>query len=342
LSRGLANQLLAKGGELWNMYGPTETTIWSAAARIEPGNDPITIGQPVANTQLYILDPNGQQVPIGVAGELYIGGWGLARGYRNRAELTAEKFVADPFTKTEGARLYKTGDVARLRARGQIEITGRLDHQVKIRGFRIELGEIEALLATHAQVREVVVVAREDTPGHKQLVAYVTLKSKSAPGNGVIAAGTSASTELRHFLEQKLPDYMIPAFFEVLDALPLTPNGKINRKALPAPKAPLAAASRAYVAPRNEMETSLAKIWAEVLGQEKVSIEDNILEIGGDSLLIFRIAARAKQLGIPLTVRQFFQHKTIASLASTLEHAPAQAAPAGPQLMAVSRDRYRI
>ncbi len=334
LPRQLANQLLAKGGELWNMYGPTETTIWSAAARIEPGNDPITIGQPVANTQLYVLDPNGQQVPVGVARELYIGGWGLARGYRNRPDLTAEKFVADSFSQEEGARLYRTGDVARLRTRGQIEIAGRLDHQVKIRGFRIELGEIELLLATHPAVREVVVTAREDSPGHKQLIAYLTLKDKSAP--------EAVQADARQYLEQKLPDYMVPAFFEVLDALPLTPNGKINRKALPAPKAPAATESRKYVSPRNAMEANLAEIWAEVLGREKISIEDNILDIGGDSLLIFRIVASAKQSNIPLSVRQFFQHKTIASLAVALEEAPAQpAAPAGPRLMAVSRESFR-
>jgi acyl-coenzyme A synthetase/AMP-(fatty) acid ligase/aryl carrier-like protein len=341
LSRQLADQLLAKGGELWNMYGPTETTIWSAAAKIEPGNEPITIGQPVANTQLYVLDPNGMQVPVGVPGELYIGGWGVARGYRNRSELTAEKFVADPFSKVEGARLYRTGDSARLRGKGQIEVTGRLDFQVKIRGFRIELGEIESLLATHPQLREVVVTAREDSPGHKHLVAYVTLKSKGLLENGA-SATPSITADLRAFLEQKLPDYMIPAFFEVLDALPLTPNGKINRKALPAPKGPAPVANRPYVGPRNNMEAQLAEIWAEVLGREKIGVEDNIFEIGGDSLLIFRIAARAKQSGIPLSVRQFFQHKTIALLASALEESPAQPKePAGPQLMAVSRERYR-
>jgi amino acid adenylation domain-containing protein len=342
LTRQLADQLLAKGGELWNMYGPTETTIWSATAKIEPGNDPITIGQPVANTQLYVLDPNGLQVPVGVPGELYIGGWGVARGYRNRAELTAEKFVADPFSKVEGARLYRTGDSARLRARGQIEVTGRLDFQVKIRGFRIELGEIESLLAKHPQVREVVVTAREDSPGHKHLVAYVTLKAKSPVENGTHAGAVPMPAELRQFLEQKLPDYMIPAFFEVLDALPLTPNGKVNRKALPAPKGPVTLESRPYVGPRNGMEAQLAEIWSEVLGREKVGVEDNIFEIGGDSLLIFRIAARARQAGIPLSVRQFFQHKTIALLASALEESPAQPkVPVGPQLMAVSRERYR-
>jgi amino acid adenylation domain-containing protein len=338
LTRGLASDLLAKGGELWNMYGPTETTIWSAAAKIGADNEPITIGLPIANTQLYVLDANLQQVPIGVAGELYIGGEGLARGYRNRPELTAEKFIADPFTKTSGARLYKTGDVARLRTKGQLEIMGRLDHQVKIRGFRIELGEIEALIAEFSQVREVVVVAREDSPGRKQLVAYLTLKI----AHGAASDAATVPSELRSFLEKKLPDYMIPAFFEVLEALPLTPNGKINRKALPAPKLPAVSVTRPYVAPRNQVETKLAEIWKEVLGVERVGIEDNIFEIGGDSLLIFRIAARAKQMDIALSVRQFFQHRTIATLASALEQSGPQPTSApGPQLTAVSRDRFR-
>ena len=173
LPKDLATQLLAKGGELWNMYGPTETTIWSSAARITAQDVSISIGEPIANTQLYILDPHLQPVPMGVTGELHIGGLGLARGYRNRPELTAEKFVPDPFSGVTGARLYKTGDVARLRAKGQIELLGRLDHQVKIRGFRIELGEIEARIGEHPMVKEVVVTAREDIPGRKQLVAYL-------------------------------------------------------------------------------------------------------------------------------------------------------------------------
>jgi amino acid adenylation domain-containing protein len=184
LPRDLADRLVAKGKELWNMYGPTETTIWSAVARVQADHAPISIGQPVANTQLYILDPNLQQVPLGVTGELLIGGLGLARGYHQRPELTAEKFIADPFSSEPGARLYKTGDVARQRVPGQIEVLGRLDHQVKIRGFRIELGEIEARLTQHPQVREAVVVAREDTPGRKQLAAYVVTKTDAAPAPG--------------------------------------------------------------------------------------------------------------------------------------------------------------
>jgi amino acid adenylation domain-containing protein len=342
LPRDLANQLLAKGGELWNMYGPTETTIWSSAARVLPDDAPIHIGQPIANTQLYVLDPHLQPVPMGVNGELHIGGVGLARGYRNRAELTAERFIPDPFSDEPVARLYKTGDVARMRTKGQIEILGRLDHQVKIRGFRIELGEIEACISEHPQVREVVVVGREDVPGRKQLIAYVV------PRNGAPVAGASPGMgplipELRGFLEPKLPDYMIPAFFEELSALPRTPNGKINRRALPTPHTQSTLPNRPYVAPRDPLEVKLTEIWGQVLGRDRVGIEDNIFEIGGDSLLIFRIAVRAKEAGLPITVRHFFQHRTIAGVVAGMETAnpsPSSEAPL-PVITAVSRAAFR-
>jgi amino acid adenylation domain-containing protein len=336
LPKELATQLLAKGGELWNMYGPTETTIWSSAALVTRDDAAINIGQPIANTQLYILDPHLQPVPMGVTGELHIGGLGLARGYRNRAELTAERFIPDPFSGEPGARLYKTGDVARLRAKGQIEVLGRLDHQVKIRGFRIELGEIEARISEFPRVKEVVVTAREDVPGRKQLIAYLVLHPASE--------STPIVSELRPFLESKLPDYMIPAFFEELASLPRTPNGKINRKALPAPKTQAAVSNRPYVAPRTPVEVKLTEIWAGVLGRERVGIEDNIFEIGGDSLLIFRIAARANEAGLPITIRQFFQHRTIADLVAQLEAAgiqPIEPAAPAPTITAVSRDAYR-
>jgi amino acid adenylation domain-containing protein len=341
LPRDLANQLLAKGGELWNMYGPTETTIWSSAGRIEAGPGLITIGQPVTNTQLHILDARLKPVPPGVPGELHIGGLGLARGYRNRPELTAEKFVADPFSGDPGARLYKTGDVARARAGGQIEVQGRIDHQVKIRGYRIELGEIEARLAEFPAIRENVVVAHEVAPGRKQLVAYFVLDPALAASPQALAPAQLAA-ELRDFLKKNLPDYMIPSFFEVLPALPLTPNGKIDRKALPVPKLEEARASRPYVAPQGPVETRLAEIWADILGRDRVGTQDNIFEIGGDSLLIFRIAARANEASLPLTVRQFFQYRTIAELAAQVGNAeqPAESA-ARPSLIAVSREAYR-
>ncbi len=330
LPRDLANQLIAKGGELWNMYGPTETTIWSSCARVEPGAGVITIGEPIDATQLYILDAKLRPVPPGVPGELHIGGAGLARGYRNRPELTAERFIPDPFLA--GNFMYKTGDVARVRG-GAIEVQGRMDHQVKIRGYRIELGEIEARLAEFPGIKEAVVTAPEVAPGRRQLAAYLVCEVPSAAPDEQLAAA------LRDFLKRTLPDYMVPSFFQTLAAFPLTPNGKIDRKALPAPRAEQARASQPYLAPQGPVETKLAEIWAEILGREQVGTRDNIFEIGGDSLLIFRIAARANEAGLPLAVRQFFQYCTIAELAAQVGNETA--APARPSLVAVSREAYR-
>jgi amino acid adenylation domain-containing protein len=334
--RDLGPRLLPKGRELWNLYGPTETTIYSAVARIVDAAAPLTFDLPVANTQLYILDNNLQPVPMGVTGELFIGGIGLARGYHNRPELTAEKFIRDPFSTAPGARLYRTGDLARIKSAGVIEVLGRIDHQVKIRGFRIELGEIEAKLASHPQVKEAVVIAREDTPGRKQLAAYLVLRSETPAGAKTLSA------ELRDYLEASLPDYMVPSFFEVLPAIPKTPTGKINRKALPRPSGPSTTPERPYVAPRDETETKLAEIWQQVLGREKVGIHDQIFEIGGDSLLIFQITARANQAGLPLSLRQFFQLRTIAELAEALKSGPAttESGVSAP-IARVSRDSYR-
>ena len=241
LDRELANQLLKKCAALWNLYGPTETTIWSATYKVESesaselGSEvrtgPIPIGRPIANTQLYLLDRHLQPVPVGVTGELHIGGDGLARGYLNRPELTAEKFIRNPFGENSdarllSARLYKTGDLARYRPDGSIDFFGRNDYQVKIRGFRIELGEIEAALGRHSSVQKAVVVAREDVPGEKRLVAYIVAQPEQ----------TTSTDALRTFLKEQLPAHMVPAFFVVLEQLPLTPNGKIDRKALPAPE----------------------------------------------------------------------------------------------------------
>jgi amino acid adenylation domain-containing protein len=341
LPRELANQLLAKGGELWNMYGPTETTIWSTVARIYDDKAPISIGQPIAHTQLHILDANLQPVPAGVSGELHIGGLGLARGYHHRPELTAEKFIRDPFSTEPGARLYKTGDLARIRPQGQIEIQGRIDHQVKIRGFRIELGEIEARLGEHPLVKEAVVTAYEGASGRKQLVAYIV------PRTGVTSPDNSqhVAHQIRLQLEKILPDYMVPSFFEIMSELPLMPNGKINRKALPKPSAHAVASEQPYVAPRNATEAQLAEIWQQVLGREKVGINDNIFEIGGDSLLIFQITARATQAGLPVTLPQVFQLRTIAELAAALSGGGAFVKPAASSapapLTRVSREAFR-
>ena len=226
LPRALADRLLDKGAALWNVYGPTETTIWSSAWRVEAGETPISIGRPIANTQFYVLDKRLRTVPVGVIGELYIGGSGLARGYRHRAALTAERFSPDPFGTTPGGRLYRSGDLARWRANGTLECLGRVDHQVKVRGFRVELGEIEAALARHPAVREAAVAARPDASGEMSLAAYIVVRDR--------AEGSSAA-DLRRWLQGLLPDYMVPSAFVSLEALPLTPNGKVDRQALPDP-----------------------------------------------------------------------------------------------------------
>jgi amino acid adenylation domain-containing protein len=305
----LAEQLLAQGGELWNMYGPTETTIWSSAARVTRADASINIGQPIANTQLYILDPHLQPVPLGVTGELHIGGRGLARGYRNRPELTAERFIPDPFSDVPGARLYKTGDVAKLGEDGKIELLGRLDHQVKIRGFRIELGEIEAILSTHPNLLNAVVVAREDTPGDKRLVAYATAKNGEPP----------KASELRALLQNKLPEYMVPSAFVNLERFPLTPNGKVDRKALPKPDFEAAADKGNFIAPGTPTEMVLAEIWCDVLGRKQVGVHDNFFDLGGHSLLMVQVQTRAcEKLKTDVSIVEMFQYPTISALARHL------------------------
>ncbi|MBW4457215.1 MAG: amino acid adenylation domain-containing protein, partial [Nostoc indistinguendum CM1-VF10] len=310
LTRELANQLLEKSTSVWNLYGPTETTIWSAARLVEASghnNDaPEPIGRPIANTQIYILDRHLQPVPIGVAGELHIGGEGLARGYLNRRELTDEKFIPNPFNDEPGARLYKTGDLARYLPDGNIEFLGRLDHQVKIRGFRIELGEIEAVLGQHPGVQEIVVVAWEDKPGNKRLVAYFVPDQQHA------------FSDLRSFLKEKLPDYMVPSAFVELEKLPLTPNGKVDRRALPTPEPYQRSLEASFVPPRTPTEEVLAAIWTKVLGLEQVGIYDNFFELGGDSILSIQVVARANQAGLQLTPKQIFQYQTIAELTAVV------------------------
>jgi len=305
LSQTLANELLARGAVVWNMYGPTETTIWSTANQIGSGDGIISISCPIANTQLYVLNQYQQPLPIGVSGELHIGGAGLAWGYLNRADLTAEKFIPNPFSNEPGARLYKTGDLVRYRQDGKLEFLGRMDHQVKVRGFRIELAEIETALREHQAVREVVVLVREDDPGNKRLVAYVVLSQEQTP----------TISDLHHFLKEKLPEYMMPSAFVMLEALPLTPNGKVDRRSLPKPDTTRPDLEAAYTAPRTLTEKVLATIWSEVLGVEQVGIHDNFFELGGDSILCIQAIARAKQAGLQLTPKQMFQHQIIAELA---------------------------
>ena len=316
LPANLAQSLIDKAEELWNVYGPTETTIWSTAGRVRRAAKFISIGRPIANTRVYVLDQNGAPVPVGVAGEIYIGGAGVARGYLNRPELTAERFLADPFVAEADARMYKTGDVGKWSPDGTIEHLGRNDHQVKIRGFRIELGEIEAALASHTAVREAVVTAREDVPGQKRLVAYYTAADRNRQLGG--------AAEFRSHLFSKLPDYMVPAAYVRLERIPLTANGKLDRKALPTPEGEVYAV-RGYEAPQGETETRLVGIWADLLKVGRVGRHDNFFELGGHSLLAMQLTARIRRVfEVELPVRSVFEAPTIDSLAIEVETARTQ------------------
>lgn len=280
--------------QIWNMYGPTETTANSSVAHIVTA-DEITIGRPLANTHFYIVDQNLQPLPVGVPGELCIGGDGLSRGYLHRPELTAEKFIPNPFSEKPGARLYRTGDLVRYRPDGNLEFLGRIDDQVKIRGFRIELKEIEAVLRQHPAVRDTVVLLREEVRGDKRLVAYIVLQEDT----------TSPINELRNFLQQKLPAYMLPSSFVFLDALPLTPTGKVDRRALPAPHHLESALEPDFVAPRTPMEIQIAEIWQKVLGVDRIGVYDNFFDLGGHSLLSMQVVARLeKQVGIRINPQE--------------------------------------
>jgi amino acid adenylation domain-containing protein/non-ribosomal peptide synthase protein (TIGR01720 family) len=293
--------------ELHNLYGPTEAAIDVTFWACQRGNtERIPIGRPIANTQIYLLDRHLQPVPIGVPGELHIGGVGLARGYLNRPEITAEKFIPNPFSGELGARLYKTGDLARYRPDGSIEFLGRIDHQVKLRGFRIELGEIEAVLSQHPGIRETLVVVREDEPGNKRLIAYVVLQPEQ----------TLRNTELRRFLEEKLPQYMVPTVFVMLDALPLLSSGKVDRQALPDPDTGRSELEKTFVPPRTAVEKVLARLWSDVLRRESVGVQDNFFELGGDSILSLQIISKANQAGLKLAPKHLFQYQTIAELAT--------------------------
>ncbi|HEY2917984.1 MAG TPA: amino acid adenylation domain-containing protein, partial [Candidatus Binatia bacterium] len=300
--------------EIINGYGPTENTTFTSCYSIPRELDEtvisVSIGRPIGNTEVYLLDRHLNAVPIGVPGELYIGGDGLARGYLNSPELTAEKFVPNPFTKQPGTRLYRTGDLCRYLPDGDIEFLGRIDDQVKIRGYRIELGEIEAVLGQYPEVRETVVVTREDNPADKRLVAYVVPNQEHSP----------SSRELRAFLKEKLPDYMIPFAFVALVSLPLTPNGKVDRKALPPPGQTGLELNYLYTAPRTGTERLLAKIWEEVLTLEPVGIHDNFFDVGGHSLLGVRLISRVcEEFQLDLPLRCLFEFSTIARLAKRIE-----------------------
>ena len=316
LSQPLANRLLEKVGSLWNIYGPTETTVWSTTSEVKPNrvnrheDAAESIGSPITNTQIYILDKYLQPVPIGVPGELHIGGAGLARGYLNRPETTQEKFIPNPFSNKPGSRLYKTGDLARYLPDGNIEFLGRIDNQVKIRGFRIELGEIEAVLSQHPNIKESLVLAREDIPGDKRLVAYIVPTQEKVP----------TLDSLRHFLKQKLPNYMVPAAFVVLEAFPLTPNGKIDRLALSIVNWTLkTATSEEYALPQNEYEFRLMQIWKKVLRVKDIGIRDKFFEWGGNSLKATEVIAQVEaKFGQNLPLSALLENPTIEQVARCL------------------------
>ncbi|HXQ73774.1 MAG TPA: amino acid adenylation domain-containing protein [Pyrinomonadaceae bacterium] len=310
LDRPLADQLLTKSAELWNLYGPTETTIFSGVIRVTEDVGPVPIGPPIANTSFYVLDQFMNPVPIGIYGELYIGGAGLSHGYLNRPELTAEKFVPDPFGSEPGARMYRTGDLVRYRENGSLEFAGRLDHQVKVRGFRIELGEVEAAMSRHESVRAVVVAVREVREGEQRLIAYVVGSQKSLP----------TASEWRTFLVQRLPEYMIPSLFVSLEELPLLPNGKVNRAALPLPDASRPELRREFVAPENPTQARLVELYMNVLALDKVGIHDDFFELGGDSILATRLVSRLRRVfEVEMPLRELFWQPTVFELAAVIE-----------------------
>lgn len=325
LPRELADRLLPRCKELWNMYGPTETTIWSTAGRVEHSAEYPGIGRPIANTQVYVLDHARRPVPVGVPGELYIGGDGLARGYLRQPELTAERFVTDELSGRTGARLYRTGDLARWRPDGTLHCLGRVDQQLKIRGYRVEPAEIEAALVAIPDIAQAVVLARQDSSGTATLIAYVVAGDPSS----------ADPARLRGLLRTQLPEYMIPKAFVNLERLPLTPNGKIDRKSLPEPAPQLADVVPEPAGYANRNEQLIAAIWQEVLGVASVSRHDNFFDLGGHSLLIVRVQKRLQQeLNTQLPIIELFQHTTIAALAAHLADSGA-----AEDQYAVARDR---
>jgi len=313
LPRDLANRLLAGPGELWNMYGPTETTIWSSCTRVTAGNHPITVGGPIGNTQFYILDHHDQPVPTGVPGQLHIGGDGVARGYYMRAALTADKFLPNPFAP---GRMYRTGDLARWLPDGGMQVLGRIDHQVKLRGFRIELGEIESVLTKKAGMSATAVILREDVPGTPRIVAYYV-----EPGD------TKRTPEaFRELLAEEMPEYMIPSAWVRLDSLPLSPNGKLDRAALPRPDSTQLEAVE-FIAPTTATEAALTKVFEEVLNLERVGVTADLLKMGADSIQLFQITARANRGGMKITAKQLLQYRNARALAAVADSSTGEAVP---------------
>ncbi|MBV9791121.1 MAG: non-ribosomal peptide synthetase, partial [Chloroflexi bacterium] len=345
----------APGRRFFNLYGPTEATIWTSYALCAVGQPP-HIGRPIANTEAYILDRHGQPVPIGVAGELYLGGIGLARGYGNRPDLTAARFVPNPFSSVAGSRLYRTGDLACYRADGNIEFLGRIDHQVKLRGLRIELGEIEAALRQHPALAEAVVLVREDTPGDQSLVAYVTenleprtknLGDASDGSRFLVAQGAPGSSELRAFLAKSLPAYMVPNSFVRLDEMPLTPSGKIDRSALLSIQSS-SLQLQSYTAPQTPVEEVLVSIWTEVLKLPPradlpgLGVHDHFFTLGGHSLLAMQVIFRAHEVfQVDLTLQHLFEAPTIHQFAEVIEKAKRSTVPLRtPAIARLDRSRH--
>ncbi|MDZ8034016.1 amino acid adenylation domain-containing protein [Nostoc sp. DedSLP04] len=316
---------------LFNEYGPTEATVWSSVYDCQNHdlNNPVSIGRPIANTQIYLLNSHLQPVPIGVLGEIYIGGLGVAKGYLNRPELTAQKFIPNPFSDEPNARLYKTGDLGRYLADGNIEFLGRLDRQVKIRGYRIELPEIEAVLNQHPAVQEAIAITQEDIDAHHRLIAYIVPKKEQVP----------TVDDLRSFLKNCLPEYMLPSMFVILKALPLNPNGKVDRQALPIPDQERPNLEAVFVPPSTAIEVALAEIWSQVLNVEKVGIHDNFLKLGGDSLRSIQVLSRANDRGLSFSLQEFIQHPTIHELSQVIKTNEELRIPT---IKPVSRDQYQI
>ncbi|HEY2392076.1 MAG TPA: amino acid adenylation domain-containing protein, partial [Candidatus Angelobacter sp.] len=298
----------SSGRRMFNAYGPTETTVCATISRPLQLSSTAPIGRPLPNTQVYVLGEKMEPVPVGVIGELYVGGEGLARGYWNRPELTAEKFIPDPFSQNCGARLYRTGDRVRWLTQGELEFIGRSDHQVKIRGHRIELGEVETALRAHAEVREAIALVREDVPGDKRMVAYITAQTNH---------NEALPSQLRSYLRDKLPDYMVPSALVLLDKLPLTSNGKLDRRALPLDQ--MCQIQTNFVAPRNNLEETISEIWQEVLGLQQAGVEDNFFDLGGHSFAVTRVHEKIQEkIAREFPLVTLFEHPTISSLAKYL------------------------
>jgi acyl-CoA synthetase (AMP-forming)/AMP-acid ligase II len=307
LPRELADRLLTKGAEVWNLYGPTETTIWSTIHRVDARRGSVPIGKPIGNTQVYVLDSHFHLVPKGVPGELYIGGDGLAKGYLRRPELTAERFVPHPFRV--GETLYRTGDLVRWLPDGCLEYIGRMDHQIKLRGFRIELGEIETALEQQPDVRQAVVLVREDVPNDQRLTAYITLRD----------GATASEKKLRAALSSRLPEYMLPLQWVFLEAFPLTPNRKVDRRALPIPEYNETSTSHSALA-TTDSEVKVAGIWQDLLRRTRVGTNENFFDLGGHSLLVVQLQSRLrKQLGCEFSLVELFQRPTVSAIAALLD-----------------------